>query len=64
MINGLNGLSANKDQQNTVKLDFRKIIEACDNLSADEKAQLLKHLLGNDTGLSLVVGGSQVHANT
>jgi hypothetical protein len=63
MINGLNGLLA-KDQQNTVKLELGKIIEACENLSNDEKAQLLKHLVGNDSGLSLVVGGSQVNANT
>ena len=63
MINAFNNSTVQvRDAVN--KNDLSKLIEECDRLKADEKAQLVKHLLGHDSSLSLVVGGSQFHANT
>lgn len=66
MINGFDlVVTENTDQYTNVNnIDLSKIIEACDNLKSDEKAKLLKHLLGNNAGLSLVIGGTQFHADT
>jgi hypothetical protein len=64
MINGFTS-SATQNQQGAVnKNELSKLIEECDRLDPEEKSKLVKHLLGNATGLSLVVGGSQFYANT
>ncbi|NEU77656.1 hypothetical protein [Nostoc sp. UIC 10630] len=42
--------------------DFlRELMEKSDRLDADEKAKLIKHLLG-EPGLQVVIGSNQVHA--
>lgn len=42
--------------------DFLKeLMEKSDRLDADEKAKLIKHLLG-EPGLQVVIGSNQVHA--
>lgn len=38
-------------------------MEECDRLNADERAKLLKHLLG-DAGINVTVGSSQFNADT
>jgi predicted metal-dependent TIM-barrel fold hydrolase len=43
--------------------DLTKIMENCDRLDAEEKAKLIKHLLG-EPGLQVVIGSNQVHATT
>lgn len=63
MINGFHNSTA-QVQDAVNKNDLSKLIEECDRLKPDEKSQLVKHLLGNDSSLSIVVGGSQFHANT
>jgi transcriptional regulator with XRE-family HTH domain len=64
MINGFNKHST-QNQENFVTDEFEKVIDSCDRLGPEEKAKLVKHLLGNDqAGLSLVVGSSQFYANT
>ncbi len=63
MINGFHNSTAQvEDAVN--KNDLSKLIEECDRLKPDEKSQLVKHLLAKDSSLSIVVGGSQFHANT
>lgn len=42
---------------------LEKLMQNCDRLSAEEKAKLLKHLLG-DPGFQVIVGSNQVHATT
>lgn len=43
--------------------DEEKIFELCDRLSPDNKAQLVKHLLG-DQSLQVMFGNSQLHVGT
>lgn len=64
MIYQLDRFLENPRSMNVNKSEFSKLLEACDHLSNEEKAKLLKHLIGNDTGLSVSVGGSQFCANT
>lgn len=39
------------------------LVNECDRLSVDERAKLLKHLLG-DLSLNLTIASSQFHADT
>lgn len=65
MINGFKeGVTDQNQHKNVKNIDLSKIIEACDSFKSDEKAKLLRHLLGNDAGLSLTIGGTQFHADT
>jgi hypothetical protein len=63
MINGFNNSTA-QAQDAVNKNDLSKLIEECDRLKPDEKTELVKHLLAYNSSLSVVVGGSQFHANT
>jgi ribosomal protein L15 len=63
MIYGFHNSTA-QERDTVNKNDLSKLIEECDRLKPDEKAQLVKHLVANDSSLSVVVGGSQFHANT
>ncbi|MBH8564450.1 hypothetical protein I8748_20070 [Nostoc sp. CENA67] len=40
---------------------LKELMEKCDRLNAEERAKLLKHLLG-DPSLQVVIGSSQFHA--
>lgn len=42
---------------------LKKIMQECDHLNPEEKAKLIKHLLG-EPGLQVVIGSNQVNATT
>lgn len=44
-------------------VDLEKLMNQSDRLNAEEKAKLIKHLLG-EPGLQVVIGSNQVHATT
>lgn len=47
------------NQSETDKL--KKLMNECDHLNAEDKAKLLKHLLG-DSSVQVIIGSSQFHA--
>ncbi len=46
-----------------IEIEEEKIIELCETLSSDKKAQLVKRLLA-DQSIQVVFGNSQMHADT
>jgi hypothetical protein len=46
-----------------IDTDLNKLKQECDRLNAEEKASLLKHLLGG-AGINVTIGSSQFTADT